>query len=126
MKRTLGILILLIMISCEDDVTPVYDIYNEWQWVKTTFDTRGRPITSLDVDSTLYYTFTREGKLIIKNNSRMIITEHDVVFETNDNFRIFRIQDSEIVFGYSINSDTLGIWQANSIWPQTNIYKIAK
>ncbi len=114
------------MISCEDDVTPVYDIYNEWQWVKTTFDTRGRPITPLDVDSTHYYTFTREGKLIIKNNSRMIITELDVVFETNDNFRIFRIQDSEIVFGYGINSDTLGIWQANSIWPQTNIYKIAK
>lgn len=114
------------MISCEDDVTPVYDIYNEWQWVKTTFDTRGRPITSLDVDSTHYYTFTREGKLIIKNNSRMIISEHDVVFETNDNFRIFRIQNSEIVFGYGINSDTLGIWQANSIWPQTNIYKIAK
>jgi YD repeat-containing protein len=126
MKSTLGIIILFILISCSDDVRPSYDIYNEWQWVKSTFDTRGRPITSHDVDSTHYYTFTKEGKLIVKNNSRRNIKEFDVVFEVNDNSRIFRIQDSDVVFGYGINSDTLTIWQANSIWPQRNIYKLAK
>lgn len=119
-------MILLITISCREDVRPVYNIYNKWQWVKSTFDTRGLPITSQDVDSTHYLTFTSKGRLIVKDNSRMIINESDVVFETIDELKVFRINDSEIVFGYGINSDTLVIWQANSIWPQTNIYKIAK
>jgi len=126
MKRIFVTIIILITISCGDDVRPVYDIYNDWQWVKTTFDTRGRPITTQDVDSTQYFSFTREGKLIVKNNGKEIISKYDVVFETTDNFKTYRIQDSEIVFGYGINSDTLAIWQANSIWPQTNFYKIAK
>ena len=126
MKRIYGAIIILITISCQDDVRPVYDIYNDWQWVKSTFDTRGQPITSQDVDSTHYFSFNREGKLIVKNNDKEIISEYNLVFETTDNFKTYRIQDSEIVFGYGIKSDTLAIWQANSTWPQTNFYKIAK
>lgn len=126
MKRTIGIVFLLMTLSCGDDATPDYDIYNEWQWVKTTFDTRGKPITSQDIDSTYYYTFTREGKLIVKNNSKQVVNEYDVVFEANDGSLTFEIQDLDVIFGYGIKSDTLRIWQTNSIWVRIDMYRRVK
>ncbi len=126
MKRTLGLILLLFTLSCSDDVTPIYEIYNEWKWVKTTFDTRGRPITAQDVDSTYYYSFTKDGKLITKDNDKRIISEFNIVVEIIDDVKTYRIQGSDAVFGYGIKSDTLYVWQANSIWPRTDIYKISK
>lgn len=126
MKKIYTVIIILITFSCHDNVKPVYTIYNDWQWVKSTFDTRGRPITPQDVDSIHYISFSKEGKVIVKNNNKEIVSEYKVVFETTDNQTTYKIQDSEKVFGYIINTDTLSIWQANSIWPKTDFYKIAK
>ncbi|MDQ3392904.1 MAG: hypothetical protein M3512_02130 [Bacteroidota bacterium] len=58
----------MIVFSCkENDVKPQVEIYNEWEWVMTTFDTRGRPITSQEKDSIYYYKFMQEGKFEIKD-----------------------------------------------------------
>ena len=127
MKKLIVFALLFMSVSCnDDDISIVYDIYNEWQWVMTTVDTRGSPITAQELDSTYYYTFTRDGKLIFKNNSKVVIGEFDIIIENGTEFDTYRITDNDIVYGFGIKSDTLVIWQPYSILPAKYIYKITK
>lgn len=121
----LSILISSIIISCRDDIEPVYNIYNEWQWVMT-IPFHGSPITAMELDSTYYYSFFQKGKLVIKNNNKEVVNELDIVFSTSDNFNTFRVISNDDLYGYRISSDTLGIWLVNSLRSPIVTFKISR
>ncbi|MCC5932024.1 MAG: hypothetical protein JJU28_22455 [Cyclobacteriaceae bacterium] len=117
--------VFLTIVSCRDDVSPVYNIYNEWQWVMTT-SFRGGSITAMELDSTFYYSFFQNGKLVLKNINKEVVNELDIEFSTGDDFNTYRILSNDDLYGYRISSDTLGIWLVNSLWSPYVTFKISR
>jgi hypothetical protein len=117
--------VFLTIVSCRDDVSPVYNIYNEWQWVMTT-SFRGGSISAMELDSTFYYSFFQNGKLVLKNINKEVVNELDIEFSTGDDFNTYRILSNDDLYGYRISSDTLGIWLVNSLWSPYLTFKISR
>lgn len=118
------ILTLLFFISCkENKIKPEVDIYNEWEWVMTTFDTRGEPITSQKTDTTFYYKFTRGGQLEMRDINRTLQHRYTYRIIEEESFNRIVVDDLNMTWGYSIVSDTLEIWHPLSIYPSTQRFR---
>lgn len=68
----------------------------------------------------------QKGKLVIKNNNKEVVNELDIVFSTSDNFNTFRVISNDDLYGYTISSDTLGIWLVNSLRSPIVTFKISR
>ena len=124
MKKILFLLLALTVISCdEDDYHASTSIYNEWRWVKTTFDTRGFPITSEGLDTTYYYKFGNNGILEIRDINKELTQQLEYSIAEDESFNLIRIPDLNQTWGYRIEKDTLSIWEPASIYPRTDVFK---
>jgi hypothetical protein len=123
--RCLSIIILLMLaFSCkENEVNPTVDIYNEWEWVMTTYDTRGRPITSQETDTTYYYRFTQDGKIEIRDINKELKQQYNFKIIEDESFNSIVIEGLDETWGYSIVRDSLKIWEPLSIFPRTKHFK---
>ena len=124
MKKLLFLLSISTMISCsEKEIPDQFDIYNEWRWELTTFDTRGKPITAEETDSTYFYNFQKIGVLERKNINKEIVDSNDFEIIIDDEFNRIIVPDLDIIWGYKISNDTLKIWEPSSIYPKVVIFK---
>ena len=124
MRNLIPLMFILTIFSCnENDVIPTLDIFNEWEWIMTTFDTRGKIITAQKLDSTYFYTFTKDGLLQMKDNNRELKNQFNFELVEDDPFNRIVIDDLGLTWGYSIKSDTLRLWEPHSIFPRTHIFK---
>lgn len=124
MKKLLSLLLIATMISCsENEITKQFDIYNEWKWELTTFDTRGEPITAEEMDTTYFYAFQKNGVFERKNINKEVVDLYDFEIVMDDKFNRIIVPDLEIIWGYKISNDTLTIWEPLSIYPRVVIFK---
>ena len=124
MKKVLFLSVALFVISCdEDDYHVNSSIYNEWRWVMSTFDTRGFPIISEELDTTYYYKFSKDGILEIRDVNRELTQQLEYSITEDESFNLIRIPDLSQTWGYRIKKDTLSIFEPASIYPRTDFFK---
>ncbi len=113
-----------LFIACSRGDESIGDIFHKWQWTKTTFDTRGFPITAQQVDSTYYYEFTRNGELRVLNNDHSLRAVKPFTLSDNGDLRIIYFPKDSLTWAYTIRRDTLRMWMPYSIWPQMDYFII--
>ena len=118
------IMLLLLTFSCkEDEVSPTANIYNEWEWVMTTFDTRDRPIKSQETDTTYYYKFTQDGQIEVRDINKELKQQYSFKIIEDESFNSLVIEELDQTWGYSIVRDSLKIWEPLSTFPTTIYFK---
>lgn len=126
MKRIYLILPLLILLACKENETMRSDtLLGEWRWVKTTYDTRGVPVTSEEVDSTFFYVFA-ENELQILDGNRNFSTRHPYRLTHADESEIIYLADEDLTWAYTIRLDTLQLWAPYDILPETLFFRRVK
>lgn len=128
LMMVLLVMVLLVSLSCRnEDVNPDLDVYNEWEWKVMTFDTRGNPISSFDLDSTYYYNFRKDGILEMKDVNKVTRVQYAfTILDINQPMKKILVEDTGVLWGYTIRKDSLFIWDAVSIFPRTTIFKAAR
>lgn len=114
---------MLIFACQEDELRNRSDIYGEWRWELTTFDTRGEPLTSQELGTTYYYEFHENGLLELKDINKEVKQQLTIQIIKDEPFNIVILPELNATWGYSIRNDTLRIWDAYSIFPRTTIFK---
>jgi hypothetical protein len=123
MKKPFLLIAILIAVSCKQEIQPMDAIYAEWKWVMTTLDTRGQPITAQESDTTYFYRFTRAGQLELRDVNRVLKQQVNFTLIRGESFNKVLIDEWDLVWGYSINNDTLRIWEPASIFPRITYFK---
>jgi len=122
---TLGLaFITLFLTSCEKLSKDNNSIIGQWQWIKSSFGDRSNTISSQSVDSTYFIEFDNQGSYYYYNNSKNLISSHKYELKSGNQFNTYKLIDSnpDLIYGYSIDNDTLSIWRLNDLTDQISIY----
>jgi hypothetical protein len=128
MKKSIFVLVVLVIFSCEDkDVRKRNVLYAEWEWEATLFPNGDVYRSAAELDSTFYLNFKENGILEIKDVNKTIkYYEKFELTESNQNHGIIMykdINDSELHFYYSIENDELKISNMEGFIVWVNKYK---
>lgn len=123
LKRLPVALLVLMMLACREDTDHPDTLYGEWQWVMTTFDSRGTPITAQEMDTTYYYRFTAAGQLEIRDGNETLTQRHRFVVIEDPEFNRIEIDSLDEPWGYVVRNDTLRLWEPASLLPRLMLFR---
>ena len=124
-KPRFSVIVVLTVLSCQHkNVSPTPDIYREWRWISTTLDTRGEPITAEKLDTAYFYSFQGNGILEQRDANKDVREQLKFEIVQGRPFNTIVIEELKATWGYAIYGDTLKIWDAASIFPRTNIFRV--
>jgi hypothetical protein len=129
MKTYSLILLILLCSSCKKDNTDNPSIIGKWQWIMTSIGDRGSLQTPETVDSTYYIEFNREEYYFQFDNSNNQTVKRKYVLGTGSLLNTFTIGDTNfdtMLYGYTINHDTLSTWMIDDFVGWTYSYKRIK
>ena len=100
MKTTFWVLLVLATFFCkEEELNPPQDLFRDWKWALTTFDTRGKPLTAQGQDTTYYFKFYHNGVLELRDINRGLQEQRNFEVTGNDLFNFIEFTDSDITWG---------------------------
>lgn len=124
MKSGLIFLLIFFAVSCEEDHPEATALLSgEWQWVMTTFDTRGTPLIAEELDATYYYHFGTNGILEIRASTKALRQQLSYSISTEGSPDLVVLPDLNQSWGYRIKNDTLLLWETASLFPRMDHFK---
>jgi len=130
MKKLFVLLFIIItLISCEKEKGNKDSIIGKWEWIMTSHGDFNYSQTPKSVDSTFYIEFRNNGYYYLYDNSNNQLKELKYELEKSEQSNKIKFDDFDLtgfIYTYSITNDTLHIWIANQIYPNTYLYKRLK